>query len=345
LLIEESRTNLILQSEDFDTTWAETRATLVLNQRVSPNGTLTADRLIASVDNDTHFTTQTFTGTAVAHTFSVYAKTSGLSHIALRLFNGTSQVGLAYYNLLTGATGTVTAGTATITNVGNGWYRCSLTATLAASASCTADIYLANADNVNSFAGNAYNGVSLWGAQLEAGAFPTSYIPTVASQVTRSADAASMTGTNFSSWYRADEGTMYGDASTPFAVPATHFMQVMHINNGTATNSIRISFNTESVSSAGSTTNNVVQVDINTSSLTGVRKRVIAFAYSVNNFAASTNGVTALTDTSGILPVVSQMNIGVNATGASISTLSGHIRKIAYYPLRVTNAELQALTS
>jgi hypothetical protein len=61
--------------------------------------------------------------------------------------------------------------------------------------------------SLKSYTGDGYSGIYIWGAQLEAGAFPTSYIPTVASQVTRSADSASMTGTNFSDWYRADEGT------------------------------------------------------------------------------------------------------------------------------------------
>jgi hypothetical protein len=59
------------------------------------------------------------------------------------------------------------------------------------------------------YTGDGYSGIYIWGAQLEAGAFPTSYIKTEASQVTRSADSASMTGTNFSEWYRQDEGTVY----------------------------------------------------------------------------------------------------------------------------------------
>jgi len=241
LLIEEQRTNLILQSEDLDTTWTETRATLSLNSVVAPNGALTADRLIASADNNTHFSSQTFTGTAASHTFTVYAKASGLNHVALRLFNGTSQVGLAYYNLSTGATGTVTAGTAAITSVGNGYYRCSLTATLAASASCTADIQLANADNTNSFIGNAFDGVTLWGTQVELGAFATSYIPTVASQVTRAADAASMTGTNFSSWYNQTEGTFFAQftpAVSNFGINRNIFMA----SDGTTANSVGVRY-------------------------------------------------------------------------------------------------------
>ena len=341
LLIEESRANLILQSEDLDTTWAETRATLSLNSVIAPSGALTADVLIASTDNDTHFTSQTFTGTAAAHTFTVYAKAYGLNHVALRLFNGTAQVGLAYYNLSTGATGTVTAGTAAITSVGNGYYRCSLTATLAASASCTADIQLANADNTNSFAGNAFSGVTLWGAQLEAGAFPTSYIPTVASQVTRAADAASMTGTNFSSWYNQAQGTLYAEASV---IGATADAVIASANSGTTNNDIRLRVLSSSnslgfrvfadgVSQAALSTTNAFTVGQEFKSV-GV--------YKVNDFAFSANGLPVTTDTTGVLGVVTQFQLG--AVGA-VSVLNGHIRKLSYYPLRATNAQLQGLTS
>ena len=338
LLIEESRANLILQSEDLDTTWAETRATLALNSVIAPSGALTADGLIASTDNDTHFTSQTFTGTAAAHTFSVYAKASGLNHVALRLFNGATQVGLAYYNLSTGATGTVTAGTAAITSVGNGWYRCALTATLAASASCTADIQLANADNTNSFAGNAFSGVTLWGAQVELGAFATSYIPTVASQVTRAADAASMTGTNFSSWYNQAEGTLYSE----YATSASASKPVLVIR-ATASESDRIQH---------ATSNSVVVVggvsQCNLGSGTNITSGKQAFAYKTNDFAGIIQGLPVSTivntDTSGTLPTVSYATIGHFDFGGG-DRLSGTIRKIAYYPIRVSNTNLQALTS
>jgi hypothetical protein len=341
LLIEESRTNLILQSEDLDTTWTETRATLSLNSVVAPNGALTADRLIASTDNNTHFSSQTFTGTAASHTFTVYAKASGLNHVALRLFNGTSQVGLAYYNLSTGATGTVTAGTAAITSVGNGYYRCSLTATLAASASCTADIQLANADNTNSFIGNAFDGVTLWGTQVELGAFATSYIPTVASQVTRAAEIASMTGTNFSSWYNQGEGTLYAEANTPSFATTYVFAE---INNNSTSNYVR-----QSTTSAGTTTQFVVVDNSVTQASPGFAVtlgsyRKMAGAYTADSVQQSVNGSLGTEDTSATIPTgLVQMNIGTRSSGAN--TVNGTIKKIAYYPLRVTNAQLQGLTS
>ena len=346
LEIEEQRTNLLLQSEDLDTTWSETRATLNLNSVIAPNGTLTADKLIASTDNDTHFTTQTFTGTAVAHTFSAYAKAGGLNFVALRLFNGATQVGLAYYNLSTGATGTVTAGTASIQNAGNGWYRCVLTATLAASASCTADIFLANADNTNSFAGNAFSGVTIWGTQVEVGAFSTSYIPTVASQVTRSADSASMTGTNFSSWYRADSSTFYydfanGNVSRHFGEgPYDTFM-------GAVTNGVR-----------GGAQNSLAFNNgwfVNTRTASPEYSSVIV---------AGSGSATTISSPFKIATFLDQTAMGGSGNGGSVTTtaftrpltespnmlyfgsqLNGCIKKLAYYPKRLTNAELQGVTT
>jgi hypothetical protein len=338
LLVEEQRTNLLLQSEDIDTTWSKTRATSSLNSRVSPSGTLTADRLIASTDDNTHFLSQTFTGTAVSSTFSVYVKAAGLNFVALRLFNGTSQVGLAYYNLSTGATGTVTAGTAAITSVGNGWYRCVLTATLAASASCTADIQLANADNTNSFVGNDFDGVSLWGAQLEAGAFPTSYIPTVASQVTRAADVASMTGANFSSWYNQGEGTVYVEAASS---NTSVLSAVVAFSDGTASNRWQLN-KTSTAALQGFLSTSGTSVSQNLSPIVANVFFKSSFAIAKNNANTCLNGIAGTTNTAVLVPVVNTLDLGQRATA---SFLNGTIKKMSYYPIRCTNAQLQALTS
>jgi hypothetical protein len=345
LLVEQQSTNLLLQSEDLDTTWSETRATLSLNSVVAPNGTLTADVLIASTDNNTHFTTQTFTGTAVSHTFSAYAKANGLNHVALRLFNGSTQVGLAYYNLSTGATGTVTAGTASIQAVGNGWYRCSLTATLAASASCTADIFLANADNTNSFAGNAFDGVTLWGFQIGALAFPTSYIPTVASQVTRAVDNASMTGTNFTSWFNNAEFSLYQDiqfqTSSPVRIGDTFANNIETIRNNAFSAQIfgsfgGTAFTTQSYNIIGSSS-------YPSGSFVANQRQVAAIAMSLNSFASGYSGAGA-TATPTYNPAAGTFS-GLYFGGAILgANFSGRIRKIAFYPKALTATNLQALT-
>lgn len=343
LLIEEARTNTCLQSEDFSTTWSATRATLSTNSSVSPAGTLTADKLIATTDNNTHFVAQTFTGTAASWTFTVYAKALDYSFVALRLFNGTSQVGLAYYNLSTGATATVTAGTASIQSVGNGWYRCALTATLAASASCTADIQLANADNTNSFAGNGYSGISIWGSQVELGAFPTSYIATTSATVTRNADTASMTGSNFTSWYNAGQGTLYAE----FSVGALNRdARVIWLDGGSASNVIDLTVSStnkvflEGLSSGAYSGN--LQVG---SVATDTAYRTGAVYSSTSTEAVSQSG--AIATGSLTLPVsgISQLGIGYQTSPFASAYLNGTIKKISYYPIRVTDANLQALTS
>jgi hypothetical protein len=335
LLVEESRVNSLVRSQEFGTTWSTTRGTITADTAIAPDGTLTADKLRDTTDNNTHFVAQTFTGTAVAYTFTVFAKAGSRSFIALRLFDGTNQVGLAYYNLGTGATGTVTAGTATITNVGNGWYRCGLTATLAASASCTADIYLASADNTNSYAGNGYSGAFLWGAQVELGAFATSYIPTVASTVTRQADVASMTGTNFSSWFNNSEGTVYAEVN-PVALGVGAGVV---LNDNTTSNRIRVALNSASDQSLITTTGTAqATLDGGTPAAGSFFK--VATAYKVNDFALSLDAGTVATDTAGTIPVVSQLQIGAETTTVGTS----RIRKLAYYPLRLTNAQLQAIT-
>jgi hypothetical protein len=231
-------------------------------------------------------------------------------------------------------------------NVGNGWYRVTLTATSSVTG-VTLRVRLASSLGTTSYTGDGYSGIFIWGAQLEAGAFPTSYIPTVASQVTRAADAASMTGANFSSWYNQAQGTFYLDADM-YETQGTFFRYLLSANAGSGVTSDLTGFIVPSngnnvrasVSSGG-----VTQASLNAPITLGAAFKG-AFAYKTDDFAASFNGGASLTDTSGVLPqginrlyIGGYIDTGVNPNAAT------HIRKIAYYPLRVTNAQLQALTS
>jgi hypothetical protein len=168
LLIEELRSNLILQSEDFSTTWAATRSTVATNQVVAPSGALTADILQDSTDNDTHFVSQSVTTTAVAITFSVYAKAAGRNFVTLTINDSGNVARTTFYNLSTGAVGTTGTGiTASVVSVGNGWYRCIATVGTALAGSNPCVIGTASADNTASYAGNGFSGVAIWGAQVE----------------------------------------------------------------------------------------------------------------------------------------------------------------------------------
>jgi hypothetical protein len=138
------------------------------NQVVAPSGALTADILQDSADNDTHFVSQSVTTTAVAITFSVYAKAAGRNFVTLTINDSGNVARTTFYNLSTGAVGTTGTGiTASVVSVGNGWYRCIATVGTALAGSNPCVIGTASADNTASYAGNGFSGVAIWGAQVE----------------------------------------------------------------------------------------------------------------------------------------------------------------------------------
>ena len=196
---------------------------------------------------------------------------------------------------------------------------------------------------LSSYTGDGYSGIYLWGAQLEAGAFPTSYIPTVASQVTRSADSASMTGANFSNWYRQDEGTIYCEAK----YSATSQLSTVYIGDGTNANAIWVGKCVSSVTSPKESQMYVRAFAANQgfpldgSPITENFAKLCG-AYKTNDFAFSSDGSAVTTDTVGIVPVVDRMLIG---DYIYTTEKSQHIKKIAYYPARLSNEELQEMTS
>jgi hypothetical protein len=189
---------------------------------------------------------------------------------------------------------------------------------------------------------------SVVNAQLEAGAFATSYIPTVASQVTRAADAASMTGTNFSSWYNQGEGTIYAEGflNNP-AVTGGQIRRLADINDGSNNN--RISFG-HSASSAVLRTQYVVSgVSLNGTNGQTVSSvfpsAKVAVAYKDADYAFSPNGATPTTSTAASVPVVNRLSIGNDFDGSATGAANGTIKRIAFYPLRLSNTQLQGLTS
>ena len=358
LLIEEQRTNLWLQSEDFSTSWTPTNLSVTTNTVVSPAGTLTGEKLVENTSSSVdHIIAQnTAVTSGVTYTMSVYAKQAESGrYLALRFASGTYfSAEAATFNLSTGAVlNTFGTTTATITSVGNGWYRCSITAVSKATGTPAGaqQILVTNSTSatVFSYTGDGYSGIFLWGAQLEAGAFPTSYIATTSAQVTRSADAASMTGTNFSSWFNNGQGTLYAEASIP-AFSSSSVLQTTQfaVFTGGGSNMMRVRGYSSGTGAynwdATGTVNAVSQFDTAErvySTLNSVVKN--ALAYKVDDIGNSVNGQTVSTDGSAQIPVCNAASIGSSAIGADFSIQ--HIRKVAYYPQRLSDTNLVALTS
>jgi hypothetical protein len=343
LLVEEARTNQLTYSDQFDNAaWSKVRITVTANANTSPDGTLNADTLTGSGGGTTSLS-QIMYATGGSHTATIYAKAGTKS--VIQFSANTFAWGVdarANFDLQLGTLGTVDAGlTASIQNVGSGWYRCSVTATKAASAGallwCIVDSPTA-AREAAATAGTLLT----WGAQLEAGAFATSYIPTIASTVTRSADVATITGSLFSQWYNQPEGSFVLEADTfkPTTVSAGSFF-ALNASDGTTAEQANIRFAGTNVGGLV-WDGGVLQAGMDTSYAANTPEKY-ALALRTNDFAFARNGAAPSTDTSGTLPTVSRLSIGTNAT-ASSEFINGHIRSIRYVPVRAADFQLQALT-
>jgi hypothetical protein len=342
LLIEEQRANLCLQSENFATTWTTSQASITTNTVIAPDGTLTGDKLVEDTATSIHVVQQviSFT-TGTTSSFSVYVKAAERTRINIQAATSATFGISANFDLSNGTVISAILGSASIQSVGNGWYRCTATGASTQTASTNIRINLISSGTTVSYTGNGYSGVFLWGAQLEAGAFPTSYIPTVASQVTRSRDDASMTGANFSSWYNQAEGTVYSEYS------ARNGGRAFMFDDGSTNNRFEIRF-TSNTSQLSSWSGNIQQISsLFAPTATGLPEGVMLKASAgllLNDAATTANGVSPGVDTSCLMPLALSRAFLGSFQGTS-TFLNGHIRKLSYYPLRVTNAQLQALTS
>lgn len=353
LLIEEQRTNLLLRSEEFsDVAWSKFNSSITTNTIITPNGTLSGYKLVEDTSTNQHAVYQNYPGTSVTLTLSVYAKAGQRLRLNLQISNFLNDSAAATFNLVDGTFSGVTSGNIDYTNVsasmqyvGNGWYRCSVTGTKGTTNSTNQAFIAVDNGSAFNYTGDGYSGIYIWGAQLEAGAFPTSYIRTEASQVTRAADVASMTGANFSSWYRADEGTVFARSQRYSPGAANSQFTIFGLGNSASNNNNFMQLATQ----FGSTLfevlinyNGVTQFNFVESGVLGVTN--YALSYKANDFAYTKNGATPTTDNSGTVPPVSALNIGSRPAFGTVGFLNGHINKLAYYPKRLTNAQLQALT-
>jgi hypothetical protein len=362
LLIEEARTNLILQSDNFATTWTPSQASVISNIIVSPDGTVNGDKLVEDATNNAHQITQNVTvATTTVYTMSCYMKAGERTTAMLRAAaTGVLPASQAFiYNLSAGTAASWSgSSTGTITAVGNGWYRCTMTLPVTIGAG-TLTYQIRTFSGSDVYTGDGYSGNYIWGAQLEAGTFPTTYIATVATTQQRNADVATMTGTNFTSWYGRNANTLYAEFSIPFDGNATRSSQsfgiwgvsnsALGVFNGYGVRGLYSSSLGDRVQMTARQGSTVLNATTSTSGfLTANTIFKTASVWDSSSILFCLQGVAGGAVTNTVYSQdtdINTLNIGNQTIGGSGPyQLNGTIRKIAYYDVRLTTAQLQTLT-
>lgn len=346
LLIEEQRTNNHLYSEDLTQWGTPNGASVSANTAISPDGTQDADKLVEDAANSSHFLsassiTMSYTS-GTAYTRSCFLKAAGRNVVTVYLpaTNFASSGRQALFNLSNGTVFSVETGvTASIQAINNGWYRCSVTATANATGTGHVGGSALTDNGSGTYTGNGTSGAFIWGAQTEAGAFSTSYIPTSTTALTRSADVAAITGANFTNWFNQLQGTIYASYTYGSGI-GTDAQAMYSFSDGGETNRL-IGFRTTLLGQQFDETGGSGSIVVSGAAANTTYKS--ALAYATNDMAVSVNGAAVATDNSVTLSTKTQLTLGNRVTSGR--SLNGYIRSFSYYPTRLPNSTLQGLTS
>jgi hypothetical protein len=351
ILVEPAATNVQIYSEDFtQANYGLVASSIDDDSTTAPNGSSTADSLIDDTANDRHIIFDTtLTTSANNHTLSVYAKDGGQRYIQIGIHsNGTFSGIAAFFDLQTGTAGDtksdIGAGTgtvvgSTITDVGNGWYRLTLTG-VPRNASDALNTVVSNSDrNTNtgsfSFGSPSYTGTSglnyIWGLQLELGSVATSYIPTLASTVTRAADNITAVATSFP---LGSSHTAYISAKAR-EVATQHDTLMLDANNSNEDESVRLYTDTSAnilmqIEDGGATQLAPLDSGVNASANTTFQ---ITGAWATNDVDVSADGTAPTSDGTATMPTLTHMRLGNNPTPGN--HLNGFIYKVVYVPRQV----------
>lgn len=337
LLLEPQRSNVQVNSERFNASgWNLVDAAIASNAITAPDGYNGADKMYATGGNSRHinYGVRNSSGTFV---FSVFAKAGEKNWLYLRLDDDTPEVN-TWFNLSTGTIGTSQGGNPTITPYGNGWYRCSVTYTAASTETIYNVIGVANANGEQAWTPSGTDGLYIWGAQVEAGAYATSYIPTLGTSVTRVADLAQKTSA--SALIGQTEGTIFWEFEFTTSV-ATANEALLNIDNGSFGNTVYITKSASGGIVAEMYSGGVLQASLSLSSQpAGTYKAAIGYAN--NNTAFFVNGVqVGTTDTSCSVPAMNRIQLGNGVLGPSTDKTA----QVLLFPTRLTNAQLAQLTT
>lgn len=338
LLVESQSSNLLTYSEDWTNSDFTKFVAITSNAGIAPTGELSADLVAATSSTGDHLTRQSLTiVSGQTFTMSVFAKASGCNFVRIGGASTAAMPAQASFDLANGTVGTVDYGTAQIEDVGNGYYRCSVTGTAASSSSTHFQVRLMQSDNTPSWTGDDFSGVLLFGQMAEQSSSVSSYIKTTSSSVSRAADSCSVllsdagyTGGKVSGIVEAKNiGKPYPTLATLTDSTANQRILVQGNDAGTYVSSYIV---TDGAVVAGPT-----------SALTAASSKV-GFRCDTDNFGTVVNGGTVATDTSGAQPAtMTTLHIGQKQDGNF--QVNGHIGRLSLYAAALSDTELKSLTT
>jgi hypothetical protein len=358
LLIEESRTNICLQSENFGTTWTNDNGnvTITTNVEVSPDGLTTADKIAESASTTSRrICIQNISVTSgTTYSYSCYIKAGERDFAQMATGAGLNS---AFQNFIVNGANAGTLGSSSgivssrIDAMPNGWYRCTIVVTATATGNTQVTVGPAPSSTTTrwpAYLSTAGSGIYAWGAQMEVGSFATSYIPTTTGSVVRSADVCSITGANFTSFYNPLEGSLF--TSAIFNAPVTYGtgQLLVDINDTATTNRLRY-FRNPTTATAGFSNTSAGSANVSITSVSSIQPSVTqkySAGFKLDDYAFYVNNSQIGTDNLGAMVVSpTTMTIGDASAGGVRQYTNGTIAAIRYYRKRLPNAKLQALTA
>lgn len=355
LLIEEAKTNVVIESQNqLGSGWAPTGLTVTGPFAGAPDGSSTVYVFDEGTGATGHFSgpTQITATASTAYTGSVFVKPNGAARYVQLTFSSAGWGSAQYVNYdLVGNTVVSQNGgaTGTITSYANGWFRLTITATSIASPAAGSPIILAMLNAGTDGRAASYTGtnrqIQVWQTQCEVGVFASSPIPTTSSAVTRDFDDVRITGTNFSSWY----------PSTVAGVPGTLYWHGAMVGGATGTNQFLVCISDSGVGEEvaiyhGTAARTMIIRDGNVDQANtggggvatpGVPFK-LAFGFDTNDVALYLAGALIGSDATVTLPTVNRLTF---MRGETSFKPNEYVSRLAYFPSRLSNTQLAALTT
>ena len=339
LLLEPQRTNEVAYSEDYSTGWSKSNTTTIARDAISPDGLGNASKIYPnSSGNYRHIRNSFLSPSSGLYTFSIFAKAGELDHLVLIDYDGSgSGIDFDLTNGVATDNATSPFDSFSMTDVGDGWYRCVATAT---------DMYFywILSDNGGlSVTANGTDGLFIWGAMAEQGSYPTSYIPTSGTSVTRVQDVSETSG--LSSLINSQEGVLFLEIES---LGFDTQNRAISIYDGISTNGhlnrVQIAyFGSDQISFLYRTiSGNVFLQNIN---VTQQQNNKFALKYKENDFSAYINGVKVAEQSSGSVVAVGTFTNIATHNGNNASNFFGKCKQLIYFNEALTDTELEELTT